>query len=138
MPWDKALEVAFECEPGTLTQSKLETIREVGVTRLSIGVENLNDAVLRENGRAHVTKEIYRIMPWVHQLEFDQVNIDLIAGMVGEVRETWEETVQKAIELNPDSITIYQMELPFNTVYSKQILDKDGTCLLYTSPSPRD
>ena len=129
MPWDKALEVAFECEPGTLTQSKLETIREVGVTRLSIGVESLNDAVLRENGRAHVTKEIYRIMPWVHQLEFDQVNIDLIAGMVGEVRQTWEETVQKAIELNPDSITIYQMELPFNTVYSKQILDKDGTSL---------
>ncbi len=129
MPWDKAVEVAFECEPGTLTQRKLETIREVGVTRLSIGVENLNDAILRENGRAHVTKEIYRIMPLVHQLKFEQVNIDLIAGMVGEVRQTWEETVQKAIELNPDSITIYQMELPFNTVYSKQIMGEDDTGL---------
>ena len=126
MTWDHAEEVAFECEPGTLTPRKLETIRQVGVTRLSIGVENLNDDILKENGRAHVSTEIYRAMPRIHQLEFNQVNIDLIAGMVGERRETWEETVQKAIDLDPDSITIYQMELPFNTVYSKQIMSEEG------------
>ena len=93
IPWDGADEIAFECEPGTLTQTKLEAIREIGVTRLSLGVENLNDDILAENGRAHLSKEVYRVMPWIESLNFDQVNIDLIAGMVGETWESWRETV---------------------------------------------
>jgi oxygen-independent coproporphyrinogen-3 oxidase len=121
-PWENVREVTFECEPGTLTEQKLEAIREVGVTRLSLGVENFDDEILRENGRAHETKEIDRCLPWVRAQGFDQLNIDLIAGMVGETWETWRRTVQKAIDLGPDSITVYQMELPFNTVYSKDAL----------------
>ena len=62
MSWDSAEEVAFECEPGTLTQGKLEAIKEIGVTRLSLGVENLNDDILAENGRAHLSKEVYRVI----------------------------------------------------------------------------
>jgi oxygen-independent coproporphyrinogen-3 oxidase len=122
MPWDEAEEIAFECEPGTLTQSKLEAVKAIGVTRLSLGVENLNDEILAENGRAHLSKEVYRVMPWIDALEFDQVNVDLIAGMVGETWESWRETVEKTIALDGDSITVYQMELPFNAVYSKDIL----------------
>jgi oxygen-independent coproporphyrinogen III oxidase len=123
LPWDGAKEIAFECEPGTLTQAKLEAIKEIGVTRLSLGVENLNDTILEENGRAHVSKEVYRVMPWIRQLGFEQVNIDLIAGMVGETEASWQETVRRAVDLDPDSVTVYQMELPFNTVYSKSVLD---------------
>jgi oxygen-independent coproporphyrinogen-3 oxidase len=122
IPWTGVEEVTFECEPGTLTRSKLEAIREVGVTRLSLGIENFNDEILRENGRAHVSTEIYRVMPWIQELAFDQVNIDLIAGMVGETWDAWQETVQKTLDLAPDSVTIYQMELPYNTVYSKSVL----------------
>jgi len=125
MPWDSAREVAFECEPGTLSQPKLEAIKGIGVTRLSLGLENLNDEILRENGRAHVTEEIYRVDPWVKTQGFDQVNVDLISGMVGETWDSWRDTVQKTIDLDPDSLTIYQMELPFNTVYSKTIRDED-------------
>ncbi len=121
LPWHEAGEVAFECEPGTLSQGKLEAIREIGVTRLSLGVEHFDDDILQENGRAHVSKEIYRVRPWIKALHFDQVNIDLIAGMVGETWETWKVTVQKAIEFDADSITIYQLELPFNAVYSQHI-----------------
>jgi len=121
--WHGAEEVTFECEPGTLSQPKLEVIREIGVTRLSLGIENFNDAILQENGRAHLSEEIYRNLPWINALQFKQVNIDLIAGMIGETWETWRETVQKTIDIDPDSITVYQMELPYNTVYSKSILD---------------
>ena len=126
LPWDRASEIAFECEPGTLTQAKLEAIRQIGVTRLSLGVENLDDAILKENGRAHITKEIYRVAPWIKELAFDQVNMDLIAGMVGETWDTWRATVKKTIELDPDSVTVYQMELPFNTVYSKDVMEGDS------------
>ncbi len=123
IPWDGVEEVTFECEPGTLTQAKLEAVREIGVTRLSLGIENWDDDILRENGRAHVSKEIRRCLPWIEELAFDQLNVDLIAGMVGETWEKWRETVAKTVEIAPDSVTVYQMELPYNTRYSKRLLE---------------
>jgi oxygen-independent coproporphyrinogen III oxidase len=122
MPWSGAEEITFECEPGTLTHSKLESIRAIGVTRLSLGIESFDDDVLRENGRAHVSAEIYRALPWIKEIGFEQLNIDLIAGMVGETWDTWKESVRKTVEVEPDSVTIYQMELPYNTVYSQDVL----------------
>jgi oxygen-independent coproporphyrinogen-3 oxidase len=120
--WDRAEEVTFECEPGTLQENKLETLKELGVTRLSLGVENFTDKILEDNGRAHLSGEIFRAWDWIQRIGFPNVNIDLISGMVGETWDNWKFNIAKTIELSPDSVTIYQMELPFNTVYSKDIL----------------
>jgi coproporphyrinogen III oxidase-like Fe-S oxidoreductase len=122
IPWDGAQEITFECEPGTLTEAKLEAIKEIGVTRLSLGIENFDDKILEENGRAHHSQEIFRTLPWIAQRKFDQLNVDLIAGMLGETWETWRDSVQKTIDIDPDSVTIYQMELPYNTVFSGDLL----------------
>ena len=119
--WDGVEEVTFECEPGTLTDHKLEAIRELGVTRLSLGVENFNDHILEINGRAHKTKEIERAYRFAREIGFPQVNIDLIAGMLEETEENWKENVRKTIEHSPDSVTIYQMEIPFNTTIYRQM-----------------
>lgn len=120
--WDQAEEVTFECEPGTLQENKLETLKELGVTRLSLGVESFTDRILEENGRAHLSKEIYRAWDWIQKIGFPNVNIDLIAGMVGEDWDNWKFNIEETIRLSPDSVTIYQMELPFNTVFSQDIL----------------
>ena len=121
MPWDKAREVTFECEPGTLQQHKLEALRKMGVTRLSLGVENFKPEILQFNGRAHLEEEIYRAYGWARDLGFDQINIDLIAGMVGEDWDNWKVCVAKTIDMGPECVTIYQMELPYNTVFSKEL-----------------
>lgn len=120
--WDKAEEVTFECEPGTLSEPKVHTLKELGVTRLSLGIENFSDAILEENGRAHLSGEVYKSWKWIQEAGFANVNVDLISGMVGENWDNWRENIKKTIDLSPDSVTIYQMELPFNTVYSKDIL----------------
>jgi oxygen-independent coproporphyrinogen-3 oxidase len=120
--WDDAEEVTFECEPGTLSEPKIQTLKQLGVTRLSLGVENFSDEILEENGRAHLSPEIYKSWEWIKKADFDNVNIDLISGMVGETDENWQENIRRTIELDPESVTIYQMELPFNTVYSQDIL----------------
>ena len=120
--WDQAEEVTFECEPGTLQEQKIKTLKELGITRLSLGVENFTDEILESNGRAHLSKEVYRAWEWIQAAEFHSVNIDLISGMVGETWDNWKLNIKKTLELAPDSVTIYQMELPFNTVYSKDIL----------------
>ena len=124
--WDAAKEVTFECEPGTLKESKLQTIKQIGVTRLSLGVEHFDDEILSINGRAHKSPEIYRAYNWARETGFDQINIDLIAGMLGETDDKWKYAVQKAIELDPDSVTIYQMEVPFNSKIAKDALSHGG------------
>lgn len=122
--WSGAEEVTFECEPGTLRKSKLETLKQIGVTRLSLGVEHFDDEILAANGRAHLSAEIYEVYDLARQVDFPQINIDLIAGMVGETEEKWREVIRKSLELQPDSVTIYQMELPYNTVISREIIDQ--------------
>jgi oxygen-independent coproporphyrinogen-3 oxidase len=121
LPWDGVEEVTFECEPGTLQQHKLETLRELGVTRLSLGIENFDPSILEFNGRAHLEEEIHRAYGWARELNFEQLNIDLIAGMVGESWDNWRQVIAKTLALSPDSITIYQMELPYNTVFSREL-----------------
>ncbi len=124
--WDDAEEVTFECEPGTLQERKLRALKDIGVTRLSLGVENFSDAILEENGRAHLSPEVDRAYGWARDIGFDQINIDLIAGMVGETWDNWRECVRRALNMKPDSLTIYQMELPYNTGYAKQVKEGDG------------
>jgi oxygen-independent coproporphyrinogen-3 oxidase len=125
-PWTGAEEITFECEPGTLTDAKLAVIRELGVTRLSLGVENFDDGILELNGRAHRSPEIARAYDAARALDFPQINIDLIAGMLGETDANWTRTVERTLALEPDSVTIYQMELPFNTTNSADMLKGTG------------
>lgn len=136
--WDQAEEVTFECEPGTLKEPKVHTLKELGVTRLSLGIENFSDEVLKENGRAHLSPEVYKAWEWIQAADFPNVNIDLISGMVGETWDNWKINIQKTIELSPDSVTIYQMELPFNTVYSKDILGNKIETPVADWPTKRD
>jgi oxygen-independent coproporphyrinogen III oxidase len=126
IPWDEAEEITFECEPGTLTETKLSAIRDIGVTRLSLGVENFDDHILEANGRAHRSQEVFRAFEFARSIGFPQINIDLIAGMLGESDDNWRKCVEATLELEPDSVTIYQMELPFNTAISGDLLRGTG------------
>ncbi len=121
VPWDEAEEVAFEAEPGTLNEKKLECIREIGVTRLSLGVEHFDDHILESNGRAHRSGEVDRAFKFARTLGFEHINIDLIAGMMNETEEKWKFAVARALELGPDALTIYQMEVPYNTGIYQQM-----------------
>ena len=120
--WPGAAEVTFECEPGTLSESKLAALRGFGVTRLSLGVENFDDQILDLNGRAHRSPEIFRVYQQARAVGFPQINIDLIAGMLGETDENWKNCIERTLALSPDSVTIYQMELPYNTTISGNLL----------------
>ncbi|HTL17428.1 MAG TPA: coproporphyrinogen III oxidase, partial [Patescibacteria group bacterium] len=71
--------------------------------------------ILEVNGRAHRSAEIFRSYDFARKLNFPQINIDLIAGMVEETEQNWQDCVRRTIELAPDSVTIYQMEVPYNT-----------------------
>lgn len=119
--WDEVEEVTFECEPGTLQEEKLDALRGLGITRLSLGIEHFDDDILRANGRAHVSKEIHSAYNHARSIGFSQINVDLIAGMLDDTEAKWKDCVRRAIELEPDCLTIYQMEIPFNTTIYQEM-----------------
>jgi oxygen-independent coproporphyrinogen III oxidase len=99
----------------------VKTLKDIGVTRVSLGVENFNDEILENNGRAHLSPEIFRSYDWLQQVGFPQINVDLIAGMIGESDDNWADCIEQVKKLEPDNITIYQMELPHNTLIAREM-----------------
>jgi oxygen-independent coproporphyrinogen-3 oxidase len=135
--WDEAEEVTFECEPGTLSEPKVRALKTLGMTRISLGVENFDDGVLEANGRAHLSAEILRAWDWIKAAGFPSTNVDLIAGMVGETTESWQRTVERTLDLQPDSLTIYQMELPANTVFVHDAREQGAPAAVADWPTKR-
>jgi len=121
LPWDHIEEATFECAPKTVTANKLKMLRQAGITRLSIGAQQLNDDILRANGRVHLTDDIYRAFARARDAAFPVINLDLIVGLVHETDATFYASLEQVIELAPESVTIYQLEIPLNTPLYKQL-----------------
>jgi len=124
--WDAVEECTFECEPGTITWAKLKALKESGVTRVSIGFQSLNDKILRHSGRDVTVKECLQAFHMARAAGFDEINIDLLAGLEGETTSTWLKTVEQVLKLAPECVTIYQFELPYNsTLYGSMKMGRE-------------
>jgi coproporphyrinogen III oxidase-like Fe-S oxidoreductase len=113
--WKEVEECTFECEPGTVTLEKLRTLKQLGVTRLSLGFQSLNNDVLRRSGRDLTVHECTEAFEMAREAGFKEINIDLLAGLPGETSVTWARTIERILDLVPDCITIYQLELTYNS-----------------------
>jgi oxygen-independent coproporphyrinogen-3 oxidase len=114
-PWDHAREVTFECAPRSINAEKLAVLRDHGVSRISLGVQQFDDRVLRQNGRIHLVRDVLRAYESIRRIGFRTLNVDLIVGLLGETDETFFASLDQTIGLAPDSVTIYQLEIPHNT-----------------------
>ncbi len=119
--WADAREVTFECAPKSVTADKTRALRDLGVTRLSLGVQQLDDTVLAANGRVHLTADVEGAYEHIRLGGFDIVNLDLMVGLVGETEESFFTSLERVIGLRPESVTIYQLEIPLNTPLSKSM-----------------
>lgn len=115
LSWQDVKECTFECEPGTVTQEKLAALKAAGVTRLSLGFQSLNEELLKTVGRIGSEKDCREAYALARASGFDQLNVDLLAGLPNESEESWRETVAKTASLRPDCISIYQLELTHNS-----------------------
>lgn len=125
LPWDRAREITFECAPRTVTPDKLRVLRAHGVTRLSMGVQAMDDEVLQRNGRIHRVADIEKAWEAIASAGFPVVNLDLIVGLVGQSAESFFSSLDRVIEMDPESVTIYQLEIPLNTPLYRAL--REGT-----------
>ncbi len=97
--------------PDTITEEKLRVIKAHGVDRISINPQTMNDAVLEKIGRRHTAEEITESYKLARKIGFDNINMDLIAGLPGDTPESFRSTLQQVIDLDPDSITVHTLTL---------------------------
>ena len=115
LSWVGVEEITFEVAPRSVAREKLKALREIGVNRVSMGVQSFDDRLLRLNGRYHLSADVFRAYDLIQAFGFDWVNLDLMVGLLGETWRLWEASVRRVIDLDPDSVTIYQTEIPPNT-----------------------
>ena len=115
--FDDKVQFSLEAEPLTVSQSKMDTLADLGVTRLSMGVQSFEDEIIKLSGRGHDAKRAYRAIEIAQKAGRGQwtINIDLLSGLAGETDETWASSVKQAIGTGVESITVYKMEAFANT-----------------------
>lgn len=112
---NKNAEITIECNPGTLSPSKLYDYKSIGINRLSIGLQSANDAELKAIGRIHTFSQFTESYNYASQLGFNNINIDLMSALPYQTLSSYEDTLKKVISLSPQHISAYSLILEEGT-----------------------
>jgi oxygen-independent coproporphyrinogen-3 oxidase len=113
-------EFTFEAEPGTFSRSKLQWYKDSGVNRLSMGVQSFDDRIIKLSSRKHTASQAIQSIAMVKEAGGFSVNIDLLSGLAGEEDDSWDRSVDTALQQDIDMLTIYKMKAYANTVFFKK------------------
>lgn len=117
---DKNVEVTIECNPGTLTKQKLESYWRMGINRLSIGCQSLNDAVLEFMGRIHTRDDFFKTYDTACCCGFENINADLIFGVPGQSVQMFQQDVKEVLNLQPKHVSFYSLQIEEGTPFYEQ------------------
>lgn len=116
-------EVTFESNPGTIDADKLKEFKDLGINRLSIGVQSFNEEELKFLTRIHDRQTALDTFSLAEKCGFDNVNIDLIFNLPGQTKDIWEATLHEAVNLPVTHISAYSLILERGTILNKMVLD---------------
>ena len=113
------IEFTIECNPGTLTKEKLIIMKDHNVNRLSIGLQSINNSLLKDIGRIHTYEIFKNNFLLARELGFDNINVDLMFGLPNQSLEEWKNTLLEIIKLNPEHISAYSLIIEEGTCFYK-------------------
>jgi oxygen-independent coproporphyrinogen-3 oxidase len=108
-------EVSLEANPGTVDAGGLQALRDMGVNRISFGVQSAQATELQLLDRLHTFEQAAQAVSWARQAGFDNVNLDLIYGIMGQTLIGWQDTLRKALDLAPEHLSLYALTLESGT-----------------------
>jgi oxygen-independent coproporphyrinogen-3 oxidase len=114
-------EVTLEANPESVDEAHLRALRELGVNRLSLGVQSFDDADLRFLGRIHDAARAEAAYRAAREAGFDSVSIDLIFGLLGQTVARWRKSLERAAELGPDHLSLYALTVEEGTPLEHRI-----------------
>jgi oxygen-independent coproporphyrinogen-3 oxidase len=128
--FDAAAEISIEANPGTLTRSKVEMIKSLGINRMSIGVQSFNENELRTLGRVHGRDDTFSALEMIKQAGVKNYSLDLMYGIPGQTMRSWKDTLSLATGLSPVHISAYELtpeeKTPLYHLISKERISMPG------------
>ena len=115
------IEITVEANPGTINESKINTVLSLGVNRLSIGIQSFNDNELKVLGRIHNSENATRSIDLIRKAGVNNFSIDLMYGIPGQTMDSWHNSISTAVGLSPTHISAYELTLEENTPLYKLI-----------------
>ncbi len=125
---DSNAEITIEVNPGTITKNKLDDYKEVGINRLSIGLQVTQNELLKQIGRIHDFEQFLETYEMARKFGFNNINIDLMLGLPNQRIKDLRESLEKIIELNPEHISVYSLIVEEGTPIANKI--KTGELIL--------
>ncbi|MDM0614144.1 radical SAM family heme chaperone HemW [Clostridium perfringens] len=113
----KYIEYSMECNPGNLTEEKLEVMKKYGVNRISMGLQAKQDNLLKGLGRIHNYKTFKENFLLAKKVGFNNINVDLMFGLPNQRLNEWEETLREIISLEPAHISAYSLIIEEGTAF---------------------
>ena len=114
---DASPEITLEANPDDLTRSKLLDLFQIGVNRLSIGIQSFDSEVLKFLNRAHDANSALKCLSLAREAGFDNLSIDLIYSIPGQSNSAWKKNLEQAIELSPEHISSYSLSIEEKTTF---------------------
>ena len=116
---DKDAEITIEANPGTVTEDKIVAWKEVGINRVSIGLQSAKDEELKLLGRIHTFQQFEETFLLLRENGFSNINVDLISGVPGQTMESYMETLNKVVESSPEHISAYGLIVDEGTKFGE-------------------
>lgn len=112
-------EISMEVDPGTFDQEKLQGFLDLGVNRISLGVQVFQDKLLQLAGRSHTVDEIFSAIDIIEKTGIKNWSLDLISGLPEQTLESWEYSLKTLLKINPNHISIYDLIVEDKTPFSR-------------------
>ncbi|WP_419420191.1 radical SAM family heme chaperone HemW [Legionella sp. D16C41] len=116
----KDIEITLEANPGTVEQSRFQAYKQVGINRLSLGIQSFNSQHLQALGRIHDDKQAHRAIEAARLAGFDNINLDLMYGLPTQTIEQGINDLQQALQYQPEHLSWYQLTIEPNTIFHKK------------------
>lgn len=113
------VEISMEMDPGTFDLAHITEYKNAGVNRVSLGVQTFQAELLKIAGRSHSVEDIVAAIDLIHQVEIPEFSIDLISGLPHQSLDQWENSLNKAIEIAPTHISIYDLTIEPGTAFGR-------------------
>ena len=138
---EASLEATIEVNPGTISEQKLSCYQEAGINRISFGLQSVDSGELKKLGRIHSYEDFRNNYQLARTLGFRNINVDLMSALPGQTIVSWESTLRRVAELNPEHISAYSLIIEEGTTfyvryrpgssYEKDLPDEDEDRRIY-------
>lgn len=119
------IEITIELNPGTVDEEKIKKYKEIGINRLSIGLQSTNNKLLKEIGRIHTFEDFKNTYNLVKEVGFENINVDLMIGLPNQTISDVKDSLNEIIKLNPTHVSVYSLIVEENTKMEQLINNKE-------------